>query len=173
MIPEITFKPFKLDIPLKGGETFDTGDEVLEAIYTPGHTKDSMCYYLRKAKVMFTGEAAGVKTPSGDILPEFLTSCKSYIAGLENLKRYPVDYIAVGHGPVVEGETARRYFADSIQATHIFVERIRAYYKESGNIDNVVERIKNEDYVSSGTSQPGRAYTINLQAKVKAVVEDK
>ncbi len=171
--PEITFKPFSLDMPLKGGETYDTGEDVLEAIYTPGHTKDSMCYYLRNAKIMFTGEAAGVKTPTGDILPEFLTSYKSYFSSLEKLKQYPIDYIAVGHGYVVEGEDARQYISNSMHATHAFVERIRNYYKESGNIDDVVTRIKNEDYVQSGTGQPERAYTINLQAKVRAVVEDK
>lgn len=171
--PEIAFRPFRLDMPLEGGETFDTGDDVLEAIYTPGHTKDSMCYYLRGARIMFTGEAAGVKTPSGDILPEFLTSYRSYLEGLEKLRGYPVDYIAVGHGPVIEGEEARRYIEDSIRATHAFARRIMAYYRESGSADEVVARIKGEDYVQSGTGQPERAYTINLNAKVKAVVEER
>lgn len=171
--PEITFKPFQLDTPLKGGETFDTGDDVLEAIYTPGHTKDSMCYYLRNARIMFTGEEAGIKLPSGGILPEFLTSCKSYISSLDKLGQYTIDYVAVGHGNVIKGEEARQYIADSLQATHAFVERIREYYRESGSIDAVVERIKEEDYIKTGTTQPERAYRINLQAKVKAVVEDK
>ncbi len=171
--PEIAFRTFRLDMPLKGGETFDAGDDVLEAIYTPGHTKDSVCYYLKNARVMFTGEAAGIKTPAGDILPEFLTSYRSYIEGLENLQRYPVDYIAVGHGPVIEGEEAHRYIEDSLRATHIFAERIKAYYNETGSMDGVVARIKEQDYVRSGSGQPERAYTINLNAKVRAVVEDR
>jgi glyoxylase-like metal-dependent hydrolase (beta-lactamase superfamily II) len=171
--PDIEFRPFQLDMPLTGGEHFDIGGDDLEVIYTPGHTKDSMCYYLKNRSIMFTGEAAGIRLQSGDILPEFLTSYKSYVSSLKILTQYHVDYIATGHGPVIEGEEARQYFMNSIKETQVFIERIRAYYKESGNINDVVERIKNEDYVKSGSGQPERAYTINLQAKVRAVIEDK
>jgi|YelNatPaOPRAMG01_1025707.scaffolds.fasta_scaffold20073_2 glyoxylase-like metal-dependent hydrolase (beta-lactamase superfamily II) len=171
--PDIGFKPFKLDIQLKGGESFDIGDDELEVIYTPGHTKDSLCYYLRKQKIMFTGEAGGIRLPSGHILPEFLASYKLYLNSLNILAQYHVDYIATGHGPVISGAEAGHFFKDSIKATYTFIERIRSYYKEMKSIDKVVERIKYEDYEASGSGQPERAYTINLQAKVKAVVEDK
>ncbi len=171
--PEIGFRPFQLDIPLRGGEHFYTGDDDLEVIYTPGHTRDSLCYYLRNQRIMFTGEAAGIRLPSGEILPEFLASYKSYVSSLTILTQYPVDYIATGHGPVIEGEEAGRFFINSLQATQVFIEKIRAYYREDGTIQGVVQRIKNEDYAKSGGGQPERAYTINLQAKVKAVIEDK
>ncbi len=171
--PEITFKSFKLDIPLKGGETFDSGEDTLEAIYTPGHTRDSMCYYLKKARIMFTGEAAGIMEVSGNILPEFLASYKLYLQSLERLKNYPVNYVAVGHGYVVAGDNAKHYFADSIRATHIFIERVRTYYKMYNSVDATAKRIKDEDYVPSGVSQPERAYMLNLRAKIKAIAEDK
>ena len=171
--PEIAFKTFRLDVLLDGGETYDTGSDTLEAIYTPGHTKDSVCYYLRQRKIMFTGEAAGIKLPTGEILPEFLSSYKAYINSLNTLAGYPVDQVAVGHGPRIEGEEARHYFKDSLRATDLFIERIRAYYRESGSVGDVVERIKREDYERSGSGQMERAYTINLEAKVKAVIEDK
>ena len=171
--PEIRFRPFQLDMPLKGGEHFDLGNDTLEVIYTPGHTRDSLCYYLKNQKIMFTGEAAGIRLPSGDILPEFLASYRSYMNSLEILAQYPVDYVATGHGPVIEGEAANRFFINSLQATRSFIEKIRQYYRENGNVQDVVERIKKEDYAKSGSGQPERAYTINLQAKVRAVVEDK
>ncbi len=171
--PELRFKSFDLDIPLRGGERFSVGDDELEVIYTPGHTRDSLCYYLKKQRIMFTGEAAGIRLPSGDILPEFLASYKSYSASLETLVRYPVDFVATGHGPVIEGKDAERFFENSLQATGLFLEKVRRYYRESGNIQEVVERIKHEDYAKSGSGQPERAYTINLQAKVRAVIEDK
>ena len=171
--PEIRFRPFQLDIPLRGGERFDLGNDELEVIYTPGHTRDSLCYYLKNRKIMFTGEAAGIRLPTGDILPEFLASYKSYMSSLETLTHYPVDYVATGHGPVVEGNEANNFFINSLQATRLFIEQIRQYYRENGNIQGVVERIKREDYAKSGSGQPERAYTINLQAKVRAVVEDK
>lgn len=171
--PEIGFKPFTLDLPLKGGELFDIGNDEIEVIYTPGHTRDSMCYYLREQKVMFTGESAGIMLPSGDILPEFLSSYKAYLNSLQVLTRYPVHYIATGHGPVINGKKAKIFFGDSIKATYTFLKRIKNYYEELRDIDKVVERIKNEDYERSGSAQPERAYTINLRAKVKAVIEDK
>ncbi|MGC8756703.1 MAG: MBL fold metallo-hydrolase [bacterium] len=171
--PDISFKPFNLDLLLKGGEVFNTGNDELEVIYTPGHTKDSMCYYLRKQKIMFTGESAGIMLPSGDILPEFLTSYKAYLHTLQTLIHYPIDYIATGHGPVISETQAKTFFERSIEATHAFIKRIKTYYKELNNIDEVVERIKREDYESSGSGQPERAYKINLKAKVTAVVEDK
>ncbi|MCL4479121.1 MAG: MBL fold metallo-hydrolase [Deltaproteobacteria bacterium] len=170
---DMSFKPFSLDIKLNGGEVFDTGNDTLEAIYTPGHTRDSMCYYLRGPKIMFTGEEAGVLEPGGKILPEFLTSYKLYIQSLNKIRQYPVDYIAVAHGGIIAGKQARHFFDDSLNETNNFIERIKRYYNEYENVDAVVERIHKEDYISSGISQPERAYFINLQAKVKAVVENK
>ncbi len=171
--PELRFRPFELDMPLRGGERFAVGDDELEVIYTPGHTRDSLCYYLKKQRIMFTGEAAGIRLPTGDILPEFLASYKSYMASLETLARYPVKFVATGHGPVIGGKDAERFFEDSLQATGRFLEKIRRYYRESGEVQDVVDRIKDEDYAKSGSGQPERAYTINLQAKVRAVIEDK
>ena len=50
---------FKNTLPVKTGDLFDLGGEVLEAFHVPGHTPGSMVFYANKADILFTGDAIG------------------------------------------------------------------------------------------------------------------
>ncbi|OGF57616.1 MAG: hypothetical protein A2Z21_10795 [Candidatus Fraserbacteria bacterium RBG_16_55_9] len=61
-----TMKPVAEErvISVKGGECFELGDGyVLEAIDAPGHAPHHACFYERKTKGLFTGDAVGIYRP--------------------------------------------------------------------------------------------------------------
>ena len=41
---------------LEDGQVFHVGDEELEVIHTPGHTRGGVCFYAGKSRVAFTGD---------------------------------------------------------------------------------------------------------------------
>lgn len=49
-------KPFSIKKQLHNGDRFDLGNRILEVIYTPGHTPDSLCLIDRKNRLLFTGD---------------------------------------------------------------------------------------------------------------------
>ncbi len=81
---------------LTEGET-KIGPFSLEAIYTPGHTSDSVTYYFKDDKVMFGGDfifkynIGRCDLPTGDF--------KEMLKSITKIKKYPIDTkIYPGHG---------------------------------------------------------------------------
>jgi glyoxylase-like metal-dependent hydrolase (beta-lactamase superfamily II) len=88
---------------LADGQLFDLGPGVrLRAIFTPGHSVDSVCYYLEDQGVLFTGDTLlGSSTTTVHDLADYRRSLK-LLLGLPNLK-----VICPGHGPLVNDPRER------------------------------------------------------------------
>jgi len=84
-------------ISFEEGYIFELGDRDLEVIYTPGHTKDSVCLLDRKNKLLFSADTI-VSTPVL-IFHAFSADLSVYINSLTKLKSYEKSYelIFPGH----------------------------------------------------------------------------
>lgn len=86
-----------VDHRVESGESFVVGDGTLEAIATPGHTAEHVCY-LSEDGALFTGDTIlgeGTTTifpPDGDM--------GDYLASLRTLRDLAPDRIYPGHGPM-------------------------------------------------------------------------
>jgi glyoxylase-like metal-dependent hydrolase (beta-lactamase superfamily II)/8-oxo-dGTP pyrophosphatase MutT (NUDIX family) len=92
---------FAPDLPLRGGERFelpgpDGERTTLQAIHTPGHASNHICYLLEEEKLLFTGDhvmqlsTVVINPPDGD-MAAYLTSLRA-LAGLD------LEWLAPGHG---------------------------------------------------------------------------
>ncbi|NLB18149.1 MAG: MBL fold metallo-hydrolase [Syntrophomonadaceae bacterium] len=45
-----------VDMVMEHDQTILLGDEVIQVIHTPGHTRGSVCFYSEKSKLAFTGD---------------------------------------------------------------------------------------------------------------------
>jgi len=81
------------------GDVLDLGGIRLEVIYTPGHTRDSTCFFIRESGILFTGDhivgfgTSVIDEPGGDVT--------QYIDSLKRLLTLPVGLICPGHGPEI------------------------------------------------------------------------
>ena len=83
-------------VPLRSRERITTGGGVtLQALFTPGHEIDHVCFYARRERVMFTGDnvLGASSTSVGDLA--------AYMRSLELLTRFKHDTVCPAHGPVV------------------------------------------------------------------------
>jgi glyoxylase-like metal-dependent hydrolase (beta-lactamase superfamily II) len=171
---EVSFDALEVDILLEDGRDFDLGDGLgFRVVATPGHTRDSVSFYIPRLKALITGEAAGVYDGNMTIHPEFLASYHDYLASLEKLARLDLDLLMLGHHFTLTGQDARDHMAQSIARTKTFRKRIEdGLHDLQGDREAVVQRIFREDYEETGAIlQEARPYLINLAAKVKAVAE--
>jgi glyoxylase-like metal-dependent hydrolase (beta-lactamase superfamily II) len=79
----------------------DSGLRV-RALFTPGHTPDSVCYYLESEGVLFTGDTllGSSTTTVGDL--------GAYMRSLKMLSELPnLQVIGPGHGPIVRDPRER------------------------------------------------------------------
>jgi glyoxylase-like metal-dependent hydrolase (beta-lactamase superfamily II) len=80
------------------GSEFGPSDDVrITAIHTPGHSVDSVCFYLETEGVLFTGDTIlGASSTT-------INDLGAYLESLEQLRNLPnLQYMCPGHGPVIE-----------------------------------------------------------------------
>ena len=102
-VPRAT-APFLRDrLPENGVKLLDDGDELspgggvrLRVVHTPGHSADSVCFYLEDEGVLFTGDTIlGASTT-------MVSDLAGYIESLRRLRSLPnLSVIGPGHGPLI------------------------------------------------------------------------
>lgn len=94
-----------VDRALADDESWPVGSGRLQALETPGHTDDSLCYWDPVGRALFTGDVvAGAGTVIVDDAPGGLAR---YLASLRRLERLGTSRVYPGHGPLVEDGRAR------------------------------------------------------------------
>ena len=95
---------FKPDIQITDGEVFRGGDWTVEALHTPGHTSNHVCYALHEENTLFCGDhvmawsTSVISPPDGHM--------GSYIAQLERVRDRDFDRLWPTHGPAVNAPRA-------------------------------------------------------------------
>ncbi len=92
---------FRTDQALSDGEILDADGVRLEALHTPGHTRDHLSFLLRQEAALFPGDlvmgwsTSIIAPPDGD-LREYLTSLERLLAVPDLLVLYPAHGEAIG-----------------------------------------------------------------------------
>ena len=88
------------DIELKDGDKIETNEWSIEAIHTPGHTSNHICYALLDENILFSGDhvmgwsTTVIVPPDGDM--------EDYIISLEKLLSRREEKFFPTHGPIID-----------------------------------------------------------------------
>ena len=89
-------------VPQRGfahNERFDCGEFVIQALHTPGHVDNHICYFVERDGMLLTGDhimqgsTVVIIPPHGDM--------KKYIDSLKLLLNYSITALGPGHGKVI------------------------------------------------------------------------
>jgi len=100
--PGYTFNPFKVDCRIEDDQIISVGRLNLKAIHTPGHSKDSTCFYMDdgSCKILFSGDVVLFKGEIGLLnLPG--SSLKDYRKNFSKVASLSFDALLPGHGVFV------------------------------------------------------------------------
>jgi ribonuclease/clavin/mitogillin len=110
------------------GQVIDVGAGVKPVVlHTPGHSVDSVCYYLEDEGVLFSGDTMLGSTPTtvGDLF--------DYMASLERIRTLPnLQVICPGHGPLIQNP--REYIDDYIKHRNEREHQIVSVLSEGGEM---------------------------------------
>ncbi len=115
-----------VDLPLLHGARLTVGGVEVQALATPGHTRDHLCFLLERPRALFSGDhVAGegtivINPPDGDLA--------AYLDSLRLLLALDLALILPGHGPVVEQPRAklRQYLEHRLEREHQVLDQLRA-----------------------------------------------
>ncbi|MGJ9406026.1 MBL fold metallo-hydrolase [Nesterenkonia aurantiaca] len=125
---------------LSDGETIELGGLRLRVLHTPGHTSDSVCFWLTgdaedDEPAMFTGDTIlGEGTTMLDHPDGTLTD---YLQSLERLSEYAHARLLPAHGPAQPSaaEAAQRYLAHRLERLDQVRELLRTADDEGATLD--------------------------------------
>jgi glyoxylase-like metal-dependent hydrolase (beta-lactamase superfamily II) len=166
------FEPFEVDVTLQDGGLIELSRGLtVQAIETPGHTRDCLSYFIPQKKVLFCSEAAGIPDATGHIVSEALVDFDQYYESMSRLSEVEYDVLCLGHRRAVNGRDARQYLQKSMADCRHFLKLVETCLaEEDGDVQKVIARIKAIEYDPiKEPKQIEAAYLLNLEAKVKAI----
>lgn len=166
------FKPFEVDVTLKDGQFIDLSSDItVQALETPGHTRDCLSYFIPQKKVLLCSEAAGIPDATGYIVSEALVDYDQYFESMRRLNEVDYEVLCLGHRQSLSGQDANNYFHKSMAHCRNFLNLVeRSLTEAHGDVQTVIARIKAIEYDPiQGPKQIEAAYLLNLEAKINAI----
>jgi glyoxylase-like metal-dependent hydrolase (beta-lactamase superfamily II) len=129
---------FMPDVRLRHGDVLEGDGWTFEAVHTPGHTSNHLCYALREERALFTGDhvmgwsTTVIAPPDGDM--------RSYLASLRLLlERDDAVYWPTHGGPVTEPEPfVEAYLAHRLEREEQVLDCVR---QGIGAVPEIVTRL--------------------------------
>lgn len=136
-VPAVGFEPgpqFRPDRRLPDGATIEVGSSTLEAIHTPGHAEDHLCF--RSGDILFTGDH--IMGGSSVLINDASSYMKSLhrLAGMKLARLYP------GHGEEIDrpAEAISWYIAHRRQREREILDAVAGGCRSVGEIVDLVYR---------------------------------
>jgi glyoxylase-like metal-dependent hydrolase (beta-lactamase superfamily II) len=167
------FDPFDVDRVLQEGDVVELEEGLtVQVLSTPGHTWDFMSYYLPEKRILVASEAAGCALSSGYISSDSLADFGVYLNSLKRLASLDAQILCQGHRYVYVDEDVDAFFQRSLQTALEFKAMVEeVWLKEKGDLRRVLQKIKETEYDPLPTpKQPEPAFVINLEARIKSVL---
>ena len=93
-------KAFFPDRFMADGDRVALGDITLEAIHTPGHAADHLCFLWRETGLLFAGDTVMADVTVVILPPD--GGMTAYLESLTRLRALPIKQIAPGHGRMLD-----------------------------------------------------------------------
>lgn len=172
---DVILHPFDIDMQLKHGDAIDLGGLTCAVYETPGHTRDSLSFYLPEIKALFPGDACGVlRIGDGDPLQvEFVASYASYVESLKFMTTLEPEIICLAHNWVLTGADAGDFLRHSLAETYNYRAMIEHYLDAAdGDAERTIEAMAQAGYAGNGLAlDPTPAQMTNLSAQIRHIAE--
>lgn len=174
-VEKAEFLPVEVEKILADGDTVQLADNLsVEVIATPGHTRGCLSYYVPQRKMLFCGEAGGLRLHDGHIATEFLADYQAYEDSLRRLAGLEVEVLCQAHHSALIGPTAGEFLRESLHNTMEFKEMVLEFLaQDGGDIGRTIRRVKEIDWdPRTGFKQPLPAYMLNLEERIKLLAKE-
>jgi len=107
---------FCSEITVKDNDIISLGALSVQTLETPGHTRDSLSFFIPELKLLILNETPGVLFPNGNIYPCYLTGYNDTIRSIEKCRQIRYDHLSIPHRGVIDSKEAEGFFDKSLKA---------------------------------------------------------
>jgi len=163
---------FQADVVVSEGDTIPLGGLTVTVLETPGHTRDSLCYFIPELELLILNETPGVLMPDGSMYPCYLTSYTDTISSIEKCRKTPYKFLALPHRGIAEKEDADGYFDKALAVNSacrdFILDMKNKNYSEDKMLDLFYEKYGSEVLL---TFQPKEAFLANARATIACTLK--
>jgi glyoxylase-like metal-dependent hydrolase (beta-lactamase superfamily II) len=107
---------FHADIVVKDGDIMPLGGLSVKTLETPGHTRDSLSFFIPELEILIASETAGFLLPGDSLYPTYLTSYKDTVNSIEKCRAMPYKYLSLPHSGIAAEKDANGFFDKALEA---------------------------------------------------------
>jgi flavorubredoxin len=158
---------FHADITVKDKDIISLGGLSVEVLETPGHTRDSVSYFIPELELLFMNETPGALMPDGNVYPCYLTSYADTINSINKCRRIKCKHLSLPHRGVVSREEADVFF-DKVMAANIACYNFISDMKEKKLSEDEMLDLYFQKYGSDVilSYQPKEPFILNARATI-------
>ena len=164
---------FRGDVIVKNGEGISLGALTVKALETPGHTRDSLSFFVPELEMLVLNETMGVLMPDESIFPCYLSSYADTIGSIEKCRQVPHRVLSLPHRGIASSEEVDGFF-DKAHAANTACRDFILKMKKDGLNENEMLDLFFQLYSSEMllSFQPKEAFFANTRATISCTLRE-
>lgn len=131
-----------VDRILGDGDLIDLGAEVeVKLVASPGHTVDSVAYYVRSDAALAAGEAVGSFGGRDQQYACFLWNMAEYLKSLDRLASLEVRALSLAHAGAITGDLPAKFLVEARMAAERFAASVRERIQTGELVDEITNAL--------------------------------
>jgi glyoxylase-like metal-dependent hydrolase (beta-lactamase superfamily II) len=164
---------FHADIIVKEGDTIPLGGLSVKTLETPGHTRDSLSFFIPELELFIVSETTGFMTPDGIVYPTYLTSYNDTINSIEKCRRTPYKYLSFPHKGITGENDANGFFDRAMEAAAGCRDFILGMNEKKLDQETMFEMfLKKYGSEKLFAYQPRKAFIVNARATIACTLRE-
>jgi hypothetical protein len=164
---------FHADIIVKNSETISLGGLTVEVLETPGHTRDSLCFFVPELELLILNETPGVLLPDGFMYPGFVSNYTDAVNSIQKCNRIPWKRLSLPHRSIAGEAETEEFFSKALETTIACRDFIISMIEKKPGEDEMMNLFY-EKYGNTVTSgfQPESDFAANEKAMIASILRD-
>ncbi len=163
-----------VDLVVGDGSVIDMGSLTLEIIETPGHTRDTICYYSKEEQLMIAGETLGILSSDPPVVPCYLVGYQMTLDSIKKAAKFAPKHMLMPHyGGILHGKQCDCFFEDALFWAVEMKNRVLAGYAAGKDLNGLILDAKQWIYVGVyAENQPEPAFDLNAGITVRMLLRE-
>ena len=163
---------FYSDITVKDNDIISLGELSVQTLETPGHTRDSLSFFIPELKLLILNETPGVLFQDGNIYPCYLTSYDDTIKSIEKCRQIDYEYLSIPHRGIACSKDADGFFDKALESNKTCRDFILNMKEENIGKDEMLNLFYNKYANELVLSyQPKEAFYTNAAAVIACTLK--
>jgi len=164
---------FQADDIVKEKDVIFLGGISVEVIETPGHTRDSLSYFVPELELLIVNETPGVLLPDGSIYPCYLASYSDTINSIKKCLGIQYRLLSLSHRGLVREKEANGFFEKALE-TNIACRNFVVNMIQNEISEDEMLLLFSQKYGSALLSrfQPKEAFVANAKAMIACILRE-